>query len=83
MRAIKSTIQLVLFIGTIISTSILIWAGFSGKQEIFPWLLSLTLTLAFVNLMLNQYNHKNGRIYWFIAGIALLSLGWSTFLLFS
>ncbi|KMJ57468.1 hypothetical protein AB685_15750 [Bacillus sp. LL01] len=69
----KSKVQLLLLVLTVLSTILLIWAGFSGKNDIFPLLLTLVVTLSMGNLMLGN-RHTNGfPIYGVAFGFALAS----------
>ncbi|WP_218971040.1 hypothetical protein [Alkalihalobacterium bogoriense] len=53
---VKSFLKVFLLILTIISMSFIIWAGFTGKESIFPYLLSVTLFLSISNLLLIDKN---------------------------
>jgi predicted acyltransferase len=51
----KSYFKVFLLVMTILSTSFVIWAGFTGRDSIFPFLLCLTLFLSISNL---QFDNK-------------------------
>ncbi|UOE94909.1 hypothetical protein [Alkalihalobacillus sp. LMS39] len=53
---VKSFFKILLLSLTIISMSFIIWAGFTGKESIFPYLLSVTLFLSISNLFLIDKN---------------------------
>ncbi len=53
---IKSFLKVFLLVITIISMSFIIWAGFTGKESIFPYLLSVTLFFSISNFLLIDEN---------------------------
>ena len=69
----KSRFQVVLLTLTILSTTLLIWAGFSGKNDIFPLLLTLVVTLSMGNLMLQNRQNKAFQLYRIAFGFASVS----------
>ncbi len=70
----KSSIHVVLLTLTILSTILLIWAGFSGKNDLFPLLLTLVVTLSMANLMLQNRQNKAYQLYRVAFGFAFVSL---------
>ncbi|MCM3619870.1 hypothetical protein M3936_20060 [Sutcliffiella horikoshii] len=69
----KSRFQVVLLTLTIFSTLLLIWAGFSGKNDIFPILLTFVVTLSMGNLMLQNRHNKAFQLYRVAFGFASVS----------
>ncbi|WP_062049803.1 hypothetical protein [Bacillus sp. JCM 19034] len=80
----KSFLKLVLFIMTIISTCFVIWAGFTEKEELLPFLLSLTLFLSISSLRLENKHRERRKFFRIIFTLSLFSvlLGAAHLLLF-
>lgn len=70
----KSKIPVVLLTLIILSTILLIWAGFSGKNNIFPLLLTLVVTLSMGNLMIQNRQNKASQLYRVAFVFAFVSL---------
>lgn len=60
---VKPLLKVFLLVLTIISMSIMIWAGFAGKQSIFPFILGITLFISFSNLLLVNGNPAKQKFY--------------------
>ncbi|MFN7249914.1 MAG: hypothetical protein ACK4M9_03895 [Anaerobacillus sp.] len=73
-KKMKSYLKVLLLILTILSTSIVIWAGFSDRQSIFPFVLCLTMFLAISNLILANENPKKKKIYRVLFNLSILSV---------
>lgn len=71
---LKTYLKLVLLIMTIISTSFVIWAGFTGKEAIFPFLLCVTLFFSFSNLLLNNESPNRKLIFRVIFVLSFISV---------
>ncbi|KMJ54987.1 hypothetical protein AB685_29635 [Bacillus sp. LL01] len=71
---VKSFLKVFLLVLTIISMSFIIWAGFTGKESIFPYLLSVTLFFSFSNLLLIDENPAKQKFYRFIFIMSGLSV---------
>ncbi|WP_096154102.1 MULTISPECIES: hypothetical protein [Bacillus] len=70
----KSYSKVVLLVLTIISMSFVIWAGFTGRESIFPFLLCLTLFLTISNLQLDNGNQEKKGIYRILFIVSFLSV---------
>ncbi|WP_416150076.1 hypothetical protein ACM26V_03490 [Salipaludibacillus sp. HK11] len=62
-KNVKSYITVLLLVLTILSTCSVIWAGFTGRESIFPFLLTLTLFFTISNLQLVNENPESKKIY--------------------
>ncbi|WNF38785.1 hypothetical protein RJD24_10330 [Bacillaceae bacterium IKA-2] len=62
-KNVKSYIKVILLVLTILSSSFVVWAGFTDRQSIFPFLLTLTLFLSISNLQLINENPKRKKLY--------------------
>ncbi len=67
-----TVLQVSLLLLTILVMSVLIWAGFTGQQELFPLLLGITLTLSMSNLYLLNRGTKLGK--WYKGAMIIASL---------
>ncbi|OIJ20689.1 hypothetical protein BKP45_08580 [Anaerobacillus alkalidiazotrophicus] len=70
----KSYIKVLLLVLTILSTSFVIWAGFTGRESIFPFLLSLTLFLSISNLQFDNENPERKKLYKILLIVSCLSV---------
>ncbi|WP_280771645.1 hypothetical protein [Salipaludibacillus daqingensis] len=61
-KKVKSYFKVLLLVLTIISTSFVIWAGFTGRESIFPFLLTITLFLSISNLQLVNENPEREKL---------------------
>ncbi|MDV2582384.1 hypothetical protein [Alkalibacillus haloalkaliphilus] len=62
-KNVKSYIKVSLLVLTILSMSLVIWAGFTGRESIFPFLLTLTLFFSISNLILIDEDPKRKKLY--------------------
>lgn len=74
---VKSSIKLLLLVLTILMMGVLAWAGFSGRESIFPLLLTLTLFLSICNLQLVNENPDRKKLYKIIFFVSCLSVIYS------
>lgn len=73
-KSVKSYIKVLLLVLTILSTSFVIWAGFTDRQSIFPFLLTLTLFLSISNLQLINENPERKKLYRILFIVSSLSV---------
>jgi len=73
-KNMKSYIKVLLLVLTILSTSFVIWAGFTGRESIFPFLLTLTLFLSISNLQLITENPERKKLYRILFIVSSLSV---------
>jgi hypothetical protein len=73
-KKMTSHLKLLLLILTILSTSIVIWAGFSNRQSIFPFVLCLTMFLVISNLILANENPSKKKFYRVLFNLSILSV---------
>ncbi|MDQ0352840.1 hypothetical protein J2R98_002691 [Alkalibacillus filiformis] len=62
-KILKPYIKVLLLILTILSTCLVIWVGFTGRESILPFLLTLTLFFSISNLMLIDENPNRKKFY--------------------
>lgn len=73
-KMVKSFIQVLLLVSTILSMTFVIWAGFTGRAVIFPFLLCLTLFLSISNLKFVNENPKRKQLYRILFVVSCLSV---------
>ncbi|GAE29847.1 hypothetical protein [Halalkalibacter hemicellulosilyticus] len=78
----KSYFKLSLFIMMVISTCLVIWAGFTKKGEIIPFLLSVTLFLWISQVYIENKDANKKNMHRIIFVISLLSVVFGAFHIF-
>ncbi|MDV2682758.1 hypothetical protein RYX56_00065 [Alkalihalophilus lindianensis] len=70
----KSHLKIALLIMTILSTCMVIWAGFTGRVTIFPFLLGLTMFFSVFQLQLDNRNPKVITFYRVAVAVSCLAV---------
>ncbi|MFA9458003.1 hypothetical protein ACERJO_14695 [Halalkalibacter sp. AB-rgal2] len=78
-ESLKSYLKLTLFIMMVISTCLVIWTSFTKKEEIVPFLLSVTLFLWISQVHIENKDANKKNMYRFIFAISLLSVVFGAF----
>ncbi len=73
-QKIKSLIKILLLVLTFIMMGFVAWAGFSGRESLFPILLSLTLFISICNLQLVNENPERKKWYKVLFIVTCLSV---------
>lgn len=73
-KKVISYFRVLLLVLTIVSTSFVIWAGFTGRESIFPFLLCLTLFLSISNFQLDNKNIERKKFYRILFIVSCLSV---------
>lgn len=73
-QKVKSSIKVVLLVLTILMMGFVTWAGFTGRESIFPLILSLTLFLSICNLQLANENPERRKMYKVLFIVSCLSV---------